>query len=146
MASGRRGYPGWQGMPGGRALSNFGEQLFRGWLQPEPQMVPSDLPLFLDSPELRDPGSGPRQCPRGSLFQSRGEGERHRSLSEALQAGNEELRRWFKHTVGADLCWDFVPGQQIIAQVSRRRQRCLYGLLGRVSHLCAFYVSPKPRS
>lgn len=109
-------------------------------------MVPSVLPLFLDSPELRDPGSGPRQCPEGAFFRAGVRESGPRSLSEALQAGNEELGRWFKHTVGADLCWDFVPGQQIIAQVSRRRQRCLYGLLGRVSHLRAFYVLPKPRS
>lgn len=45
----------------------------------------------------------------------------------------------------ADLCLNFVPGQQIIAQVLRQRQPCLYGLLGSVLCLSDFYVSAKPR-
>lgn len=45
----------------------------------------------------------------------------------------------------ADLCLNFLPGQQIIAQVLRQRQQCLYGLLGSVLCLGDFYVSAKPK-
>lgn len=45
-----------------------------------------------------------------------------------------------KNTVEADLCLNFVPGQQIIAPVLRQRQRCLYGLLGSVLCLGDFYM------
>lgn len=45
-----------------------------------------------------------------------------------------------KITVEADLCLNFVPGQQIIAQVLRQRQPCLYGLLGSVLCLSGFYI------
>lgn len=44
----------------------------------------------------------------------------------------------------ADLCLNFVPGQQIIVQVLKQRQ-CLYGLLGSVLCLGDFYVSASPR-
>ena len=40
----------------------------------------------------------------------------------------------------ADLCVNFVPGQEIIAQVLRQRQPCLYSLLGSVLCLSDFYM------
>ena len=40
----------------------------------------------------------------------------------------------------ADLCLNFVPGQEIIAQVLRQRQQCLYSLLGSVLCLSDFYI------
>lgn len=40
----------------------------------------------------------------------------------------------------ADLCLNFVPGQEIIAQVLRQREPCLYSLLGSVLCLSDFYT------
>lgn len=72
----------------------------------------------------------PSGAPEGA-FSEQGQASESRIAhhQKPLQAGNEEFRRWFKNTVGADLCLNFVPGQQIIARSSRQRQRRLYGLL-----------------
>lgn len=106
-------------------------------------MVPSVLLLCLALPELWDPGSRPQQCPEGDFSE---QGQARAASSEALQAGNEEFRRWFKNTVGTDLCLNFVPGQQIIAQSSEAKAAVSLwaARMGFIS-LWVLYVSAKPR-